>query len=341
VNGPIKRSVSFEYPWGDALSAWRKAAPDLAIVNLETAVTRSEGYVPKGINYRMSPENLGCLRAAGIDACVLANNHTLDWGQRGLSDTLGALGAAKIRVAGAGPDLASARAPAILETKAGPRALLISCAVADSGIPPNWAAREDRAGVNLITLSDDEVDAIARNLDAVRRRGDIAIVSIHWGPNWGYAIDAGQRKFAADLIQRAGVSIVHGHSSHHPKGVEVFQGRLILYGCGDFLNDYEGIEGYETFRGDLVAAYLASIDPANGQLCALEILPFQIHRFRLRRPAGDDIAWFRQRLDRECRELGACIGQGPAGRLRLRWRDQSSEAAVGAAPVDRDQGAAP
>jgi poly-gamma-glutamate capsule biosynthesis protein CapA/YwtB (metallophosphatase superfamily) len=88
-NGPIARPVDFAYPWGDALDAWRRAAPDLRIVNLETAVTTSDDAWPgKGIHYRMHPANLPCLAAARIDCCVLANNHVMDWGGQGLKETL-------------------------------------------------------------------------------------------------------------------------------------------------------------------------------------------------------------------------------------------------------------
>jgi poly-gamma-glutamate synthesis protein (capsule biosynthesis protein) len=316
ANGPIPRGAGFNYPWGEALTAWRALAPDLVIANLETAITRSDDYAPKGINYRMSPENLGCLTAAGLSACALANNHVLDWGPGGLADTLAALARAGVRTAGAGPDLAAARAPAVLETRSGARVLLIACASEDSGVPDDWAARDDRPGVNLVTPSDAEADAVARDLAAVRRPGDVAVVSIHWGANWGYEVAAAPRRFAERLIARAGVSIVHGHSSHHAKGLGWFEGGLILYGCGDFLNDYEGIAGYAAYRGDLVAAYVTDFD-AGGRVTGLDILPFQLRRFSLRTPTEPDLAWFRQRLDREAAKLGARVSTGPGGRLRL------------------------
>jgi poly-gamma-glutamate synthesis protein (capsule biosynthesis protein) len=201
------------------------------------------------------------------------------------------------------------------------RVLLAACMTSDAGAPPDWAAGDDRPGVNLITPSDEAADLIAHDFAAIRRPGDVAIVSIHWGRNWGYSVGEAQRAFARSLIRRAGVSVVHGHSSHHPKGLEVFEDGLILYGCGDFLNDYEGIGGYEAFRSDLVAAYLASVDPANGRLRALEILPFQIRRFRLQRPSGGDLAWFGARLDRESAQFGTRIDLAPDGRLFVRLRD--------------------
>src|SRR6266545_2275320 len=78
ANGPIPRCVDPTYVWGAALDELNRAQPDARIVNLETSITRSEDFVPKGINYRMSPEDADCLAAATIDCCVLANNHVLD-----------------------------------------------------------------------------------------------------------------------------------------------------------------------------------------------------------------------------------------------------------------------
>src|SRR5262245_56619887 len=104
-SGPIPRGVDDTYVWGDALGELERAAPDARIVNLETSVTASEKASPKGINYRMHPDNLGCLTAARIDVCALANNHVLDWGEAGLVDTLDVLQRAGLHTAGAGRDV--------------------------------------------------------------------------------------------------------------------------------------------------------------------------------------------------------------------------------------------
>jgi poly-gamma-glutamate synthesis protein (capsule biosynthesis protein) len=88
TNGAIPRPVEFAHPWGDALAELRHRRPDVRIINLETSITTSEDLAPKGINYRMNPANIPCLTAAGVDCCVLANNHVLDWGPRGLLETL-------------------------------------------------------------------------------------------------------------------------------------------------------------------------------------------------------------------------------------------------------------
>ena len=88
ANGPIPRHSASSYVWGAALDQLERMQPDARIVNLETAVTRSNDRANKGINYRVSPENAECLAAARIDCCVLANNHVIDWGRAGLLETL-------------------------------------------------------------------------------------------------------------------------------------------------------------------------------------------------------------------------------------------------------------
>jgi poly-gamma-glutamate capsule biosynthesis protein CapA/YwtB (metallophosphatase superfamily) len=145
----------------------------------------------------------------------------------------------------------------------------------------------------------------------------VVLVSIHWGSNWGYEVADAEQRFAHALIDDADVSIVHGHSSHHPKGVEVYRDRLILYGCGDFLNDYEGIRGYEDYRCDLVLMYFARVDAASAAVVSLEIAPLQIRNFRLVRPSSQDVEWLQQTLDRESRRFGVKVALDTAGRLVL------------------------
>jgi len=95
ANGPIPRPVGFSWPWGDALPAMEQTAPDVQIVNLETSVTRSADFASgKVVHYRMNPNNLPHMAAIRPDVCALANNHVLDFGERGLRETLGTLAGA-------------------------------------------------------------------------------------------------------------------------------------------------------------------------------------------------------------------------------------------------------
>jgi len=148
----------------------------------------------------------------------------------------------------------------------------------------------------------------------------VIVVSIHWGPNWGYEIPDQQRRFAHALIDHAPVSVIHGHSSHHAKAIEVYRNRLVLYGCGDFLNDYEGIKGREEYRGDLALMYVGDFDSEGGGLAALDLISLQIRQFRLARPSDDDADWVGRTLDRESRKFGAGVAPGREGRLALSWK---------------------
>ena len=321
ANGPIPRPADFAYVWGDALAEWARIAPDLRIVNLETAVTtRDDWQRGKGIHYRMHPANAPCLTAAGIDCCVLANNHVLDWGYAGLAETLETLRRARLHTAGTGRDRAEAAAPAVLSVAGKGRVLVFAYGAQSSGIPPDWAAAAGLPGVNLLPdLSPATLQQIAAQVEAVKRPADVAVVSLHWGGNWGYAVPTDHQRFAHGLIDRCGVDVVHGHSSHHPMGIEVYRGRPILYGCGDFLNDYEGIAGYEAYRGDLGLMYFLDVDPASGALLRLRMVPMQTRRFRLNRASEKDARWLRMRLDRESRHLGSQVEARADGSLELRW----------------------
>ena len=148
ANGSIPRPVGLSYIWGAALDEFNRMRPDVRIINLETSITRSEDYERKGINYRMSPENADCLKAAAIDCCVLSNNHVLDWGSRGLLDTLATLKRVQIRTAGAGRNLGDAGSPAVLDIAGKGRVLLFSLADVTSGVPRRWCATSERPGVN-------------------------------------------------------------------------------------------------------------------------------------------------------------------------------------------------
>jgi poly-gamma-glutamate capsule biosynthesis protein CapA/YwtB (metallophosphatase superfamily) len=318
--GPIPRGVGPSYVWGEALAVLDHAHPDLRIVNLETAITRSPDFEPKGINYRVSPENADCLAAAGIDCCVLANNHVLDWGRGGLRDTLAVLRRIQIKTSGAGANSGEAAAPAVFDLAEKGRVLVFAYTSPTSGTPWKWAATPTSPGVNLLPeLTEEGAAKVCGEIARVRRKDDVVVVSLHWGPNWGYDIPDSQRRFAHALIDEADVSIVYGHSSHHAKAIEVYRDRLVLYGCGDFLNDYEGIRGYESYRDDLAVMYFADFDTANRNLVGVELVPLQIRQFRLIDPTEADVDWIRETLDRESRQFGARVRTTADERLALTW----------------------
>jgi poly-gamma-glutamate capsule biosynthesis protein CapA/YwtB (metallophosphatase superfamily) len=318
ANGPIPRPVSFGWPWGDALPVLEDVAPDVRLINLETSVTRGADFAPgKSVHYRMSPQNLPCVAAARPDACALANNHVLDFGRAGLEDTLSALGRGGLKSAGAGRDAAGAGQPAVVPVAGGGRALVYSCGTATSGIPLGWAATGTRPGVNFLPgLSDAAADTLISRASAARRPGDVVIVSIHWGTNWGYDVDGDQVRFARRLID-GGIDLIHGHSSHHPRPVEIYRGKLVMYGCGDCIDDYEGITGYERFRPDLRLLYFATLAPGTGTLESLQMVPMQARQMRLRYASTADSQWLAGMLNRISVRFGTRAERQPGGTLVL------------------------
>ncbi|MBL1086296.1 CapA family protein [Streptomyces actinomycinicus] len=318
ANGPIPRPVDPAWPWGEALAVLERAAPDVRVINLETAVTRDGDFAPgKAVHYRMHPANLPCLAAARPDVCVLANNHVLDFGLPGLAETLGSLAAAGLRTAGAG-HRAAAWHPAIVPLRPAGRVLVFAFGMPSSGIPHGWAATPERPGVALAAApTAAAAQDFADRLRRTGRPGDIVVASVHWGPNWGYTPSRDEVRFAHALID-AGAHVVHGHSSHHPRPPEVYHGKLVLYGCGDLVDDYEGIGGYERYRDDLRMLYLVSLEPGTGRLTGLRMVPLQARRMRLEHASADDTAWLCGVLDRHARDLGTRVEQTDGGTLTVR-----------------------
>jgi poly-gamma-glutamate synthesis protein (capsule biosynthesis protein) len=286
--GPLPKPVDFSYIWGDALEEWAHLRPDVKIINLETSVTTSNDYWPgKGINYRMHPANVATLTAAGIDACTLANNHVLDWGYAGLTETLDTLKQAQLNCAGAGQNLAEAETPAVLAVAGKGRVIVFAYGLPSSGIPVSWAASAEQPGVNLLKdLSAQTVRQIKANVKAMKQPGDIVVASLHWGGNWGYDIPSEQIVFAHKLIDEAGD---------------------------------EGIRDHEQFRADLALMYFVGMDPTSGRLVHLHMTPVQIRHFQVNRASKEDALWLRDLLNREGQQFGTHADMKRDHTLTLDW----------------------
>jgi poly-gamma-glutamate capsule biosynthesis protein CapA/YwtB (metallophosphatase superfamily) len=318
ANGPIPKPVGPAWPWGEALAAMEGAGPGVRLMNLETSVTCSDELAPgKAVRYRMNPENIACLTEPQVDVWALANNHVLDHGTPGLLETLESMHAAGLRTAGAGADESEAWRPAVVGSE-GVRTVVASVAHVSSGVPSGWAATSARPGVALLPdLSEATADLLAERLHRAGSPGDRLVVSVHWGGNWGYHVPREHRRFAHRLVD-GGVHVVHGHSSHHPRPMEVYRGRLVLYGCGDLVNDYEGIRGYEGFRDDLRLLYLVRLSSGAGELRDLSMVVFQARQMRLWHADRADAVWLSSTLDEACRRLGTSLALTDEGTITLR-----------------------
>lgn len=207
AHGTIPRDVDGSYIWGDALGEIEARRPQARIINLEISVTASDHAWDKGIHYRMHPRNVACLSAAGLD------------------ETLATLHAAGLATARADSERTTAEAPAVLPLNGNARLLISTTATGDSGVPPDWAAGPHQPGISrLPDRSPDTVQHLRARIEAYRRPDDLVLVSAHWGGNWRFRIAPEQRAFARALVDEAGVDLIHGHSSHHIRGLEIHAG---------------------------------------------------------------------------------------------------------------------
>lgn len=325
-----RRSKGFSYIWGDLLDDLNSV--DYLVINLETSLTTSEEWAPyKGIHYRSHPLNVECLRNIGVKLVTLANNHVLDFGGKGLIETLHTLKKAQIQYSGAGMTWNEATTPALIKSIDGvkPSVLVSALGFQSAGVPESWRARRDQCGLYVAHEPDEKLAQAVMNQMQIKNEPEIIhqpikVVSLHWGPNWGYEIPDSWRSFAHTLIDH-GADIVVGHSSHHVKGIEVYKSKMIAYGMGDFLNDYEGIvgQGYEDFRDDLCCLYVPKLD-SSGNLIDLELIPGKIKHLKVQRASDpSDIAWLVQTFKEQGKTLGTTcetvVDQHERVNLKIVW----------------------
>ena len=299
----VPRQATAQTLWGAALEPMLASQADLTLFNLETAVTSRDCWVPKTYNFRMHPAGLDVLTAVGVQCVSLANNHVLDFGLPGLLDTLEALQARGIAIAGAGLNTRAAIAPAQLPLPGGRRALVFAMACCNAGCRPREAALPHRPGIALLPdLKPATADAVCRLIQHFRQPDDLVAVSIHWGGNWPDQVPEPMRTFAQRLVRQAGVHLIHGHSSHWPMAVEQIDAALVLYGCGDVLNDYEGRPDLLSRRGDLGVLFVVDFDATTLKLANWHRLAICRQAFCLKLTDPEDT----QRMDARLRGEPIC-----------------------------------
>jgi poly-gamma-glutamate capsule biosynthesis protein CapA/YwtB (metallophosphatase superfamily) len=293
------RDMRSEEPWGDVFSVLDTA--DLRVINLECAITTHRNRwnrTPKTFHFRADPSRaIEVLRAARIDACSLANNHTLDFEEEGLLDTLEYLDAAGIRRTGAGRNLEEAARPAILDAPNGEKVALL--AFTDN--EPPFAAGVDHPGTNYLSTSlDPEVlDRVEAAIAGAREAGaDTVVFSNHWGPNMVERPRGLFRRFARAVVDR-GADVYYGHSAHVFQGVEVYRSKPILYDAGDFIDDY-AVD--ERLRNDRSFVFRVSME--GGAFRRLELFPVVLSYARTGRAAGREREEILRRMERLSAELG-------------------------------------
>jgi len=281
-----------ENVWGSTLS--RLEALDGLVGNLECCVSdRGTKWPDKGYYFRSDPEfAVPALEAAGASFVSLANNHVLDYGERALWDTDSHLSDAGIAHAGAGTDREAALEPAVFEAG--------DLTVAAFGLTDQaeeFAAGDSDPGTAFATL--DPAAPTTRTLvegildSAAAHDPDLVVASLHWGPNWETEPCGVHERFGRWLIDQ-GVDVVHGHSAHVLQGVEVYEGRPIIYDSADFVDDYISYADREGVRNKRSALFELAV--RDGDLDALEVVPIEIADEAATLADDDIAAWVRDTL---------------------------------------------
>jgi poly-gamma-glutamate capsule biosynthesis protein CapA/YwtB (metallophosphatase superfamily) len=210
---------------------------DMTLANLENPVIREAVWHPEATTFTGDLRLLPVLEEAGIDGVTLGNNHILDAGTSGLRETMAHLDDASIAHAGAGMDLAEAREPMIFElggTKVG--------VLSYQGVPSyDWAWATETAPGTAPLLT----DVMREDVERLRTRVDLVVVSPHWGKEYIATPEPWQVEFAHAAVE-AGADIFVGGHAHWPKGMEVYEGKPIFYGVGNFLFDQSWSEETST-----------------------------------------------------------------------------------------------
>ena len=293
------RSARPEEPWGDVLPLLDSA--DLRIINLECAITehkRQWSRTPKVFHFRADPLAIEVLRAGGVDACSLANNHTLDFEERGLLDTLAHLEGAGIRYAGAGRDQEEAARPTLLKKGV--------ALVAFTDNEPPFAAGPDKPGTNFLPVSTEPgvLRRVEEAIEAAREAGANTVVfSNHWGPNMVERPRDIFRRFARAVVDR-GADVYYGHSAHVFQGVEIYRGKPILYDTGDFIDDYAVDPKLRNDR-----SFLFRVCVEGGDLRGLELFPVALPYAGVELARGNEREAILERMMSLSAEMGTTFGR--------------------------------
>ncbi|MFI4937800.1 MAG: CapA family protein [Candidatus Berkiellales bacterium] len=278
----------FDYPWGNMLKLLHQH--DVNIINLETTLTRCREKAPKVFNFRADPEKVQSLQHAHIHIANLANNHILDFTEKGLLETIQVLAKANIKSVGAGKDNIEARAPLIYSVNG-----ITLGVLGFTDNEPSWNATAQKPGTyySKINLS----STIFADIQALRSQVDKIIVSVHWGPN-NREVPSHEFVQVAHRMIESGADIIHGHSAHVVQGVEIYQGKIIFYDCGDFVDDYQ-VGPHRNDHG-----FLCQVTLTKDKIQRVRLIPTLISHYQVNLAEGEDREENLMRMKRLSKDFG-------------------------------------
>jgi poly-gamma-glutamate capsule biosynthesis protein CapA/YwtB (metallophosphatase superfamily) len=307
------QSIGPDKIWSDVLPLMLKA--DRRLINLECVISglgREWQPESKAFHFRARPRAIDFLRAAKIDCVTLANNHVLDYGTDALIECLSLLDQAGIKRTGAGTSLMDALTPAILDL---PQGRLGVVSLTDN--EPEWEAGERKPGTHYIShdangLVEPCRSTLVQVLKQLRSQAELVIVSAHVGPNWGPP-SAAMRALAHQIID-LGADLYWGHSNHTPQGIEIYNGKAILYSTGDFIDDY-AVDPTE--RNDL--SFLFILELERGSIARIVLHPVRIEDFYVRLAKDREIALLQRAMQAKCEGFGTTMEvEGMVGTINVK-----------------------
>lgn len=269
----------YAYPYDEIADEIRKA--DIAFGNLECPIT--ERGIPalkkNTLLFRADRKNATELRSAGFDILNLANNHTMDYGREGMSDTIEALGKAGIITVGAGKDRDSAHKPVYINHSGITIGFLgFSCFPTEG-----YFYFEDRPDVSQVVLEN-----LSKEVRDAKSNCDFLIVSFHWGREFDY-YPVESQKIAAHIALDSGADVIAGHHPHVLQGIEMYKGKPVFYSLGNFVFDrQEPIGTDETI--------LLKLNLKGKRLSKVEVVPLKIVDCQPVRPDADNGKTILERL---------------------------------------------
>lgn len=289
-----------DYPLAEVATIMGQA--DLTLINLECAITswrKRWSGPPKAFYFDAPPEAVQSLVSAGIDLVSLANNHTLDYGEEGLSESLRLLRKQGIGFAGAGANLDEARRPVFIKRKGVKFGMVAYCDHQE-----DFSAGEARSGIAYLDLRNQKraLDQIREDLDRMKEeKVDWPILSLHWGPNMVHRPSGQFVRFAHAAID-SGYGILFGHSAHVFHGIEIYNNRPIFYSVGDLVDDYDVDP---EFKND--HQLLFEVELTRSELRRINLHPVFIENCRSVPARGDQFEYIARRITGLCAQVGTRI----------------------------------
>jgi poly-gamma-glutamate synthesis protein (capsule biosynthesis protein) len=257
--GRLYKERGYDHPFQDKGLARLIASADIAFGNLEYPVTRrGSRYQDKKYAFRGPPESLGAIRKAGFNLLSLANNHIMDYGEKGLRDTIFQCRKQKFAFAGAGEDLASASGYAVVE-KRGVKYGLLAYSFT---FPDAYWATADRPGT-----AHPDWARLESDIRAARQEVDVLIVSCHWGEE----LQSYPKKYQVDFARhavRSGADMVLGHHPHVPQAIEVYRGKPVFYSLGNY--------AFGTVSNNVKVGFAAAIRLEEKVLVGITLYPVNV-----------------------------------------------------------------